>query len=784
MVDDLLHWIASRIETDTTLADESKPLVLAALEGDAELADLAGYTPPKLVAVEDEKAPEPVGAFLKQIKVEGFRGIGPAAQLDIEPGPGLTIITGRNGSGKSSFAEALEMALTRTTYRWAHRSKQWEDAWRNIHSPNPARVDVTLVEESVGPTRLSVTWNADAAWSEASVTLQRQGQKRKGGAESLGWNGPLETYRPLLSYEELGVTLTGEPSRLHDAIATVLGLEQLTEAIKRLGIRNRELAAPGAAVAAEKKALTATLAQLDDERALQALTLVKKRKHDLQALSDLATGVSGEESEEAAWLQAILSLALPSIDNTEGAVAELRSAVAEMANAGDTAAEELERRMSLLDAALELHRHEGDQPCPVCGVGALDEAWARSAASVVTSSQAELDGLRRARARLFTTRTNARGLIAPVPHSVTDGTDIGLADELTAVRDAWDAWSEAPEGDLTLCDHIETHRIALSDTLDALQLAVQQIVSARDDAWSNVAVQLAAFVEASERWEIQQYESEATKAALKWLKENEVELKNERVRPISERASEIWESLRQESNVGITGLKLEGAATRRRVAIEASVDGQEAGGLAVMSQGELHALALALFLPRATMPASPFRFVVLDDPVQAMDPAKVDGLVEVLTSIAASRQVVVFSHDDRLAAAVRRAQVKARILEVTRQTGSLVEVTNTFDPPQRYLRDAAAIVKDAGLPDATLRRTLPGMLRLAVEAQASGSTPPSSHAVPLTPRSSRHGMRTRRHPSASRLLCMASRGRSTRGSTSGRADEWDSASARRPCMSA
>ena len=49
-----------------------------------------------------------------------------------------------------------------------------------------------------------------------------------------------------------------------------------------------------------------------------------------------------------------------------------------------------------------------------------------------------------------------------------------------------------------------------------------------------------------------------------------------------------------------------------------------------MSQGELHALALALFLPRATAADSPFRFVVLDDPIQAMDPAKIDGFVQVL----------------------------------------------------------------------------------------------------------------------------------------------------------
>lgn len=55
------------------------------------------------------------------------------------------------------------------------------------------------------------------------------------------------------------------------------------------------------------------------------------------------------------------------------------------------------------------------------------------------------------------------------------------------------------------------------------------------------------------------------------------------------------------------------------------MDGVSTGALSVMSQGELHALALAMFIPRATNPESPFRFLVLDDPIQAMDPAKIAG---------------------------------------------------------------------------------------------------------------------------------------------------------------
>src|SRR4051794_22705792 len=49
------------------------------------------------------------GAYLTAISVEGFRGIGPTAAIEFPPGPGLTLVIGRNGSGKSSFAEALEV---------------------------------------------------------------------------------------------------------------------------------------------------------------------------------------------------------------------------------------------------------------------------------------------------------------------------------------------------------------------------------------------------------------------------------------------------------------------------------------------------------------------------------------------------------------------------------------------------------------------------------------------------------------------------------------------------
>ncbi|MGH8966424.1 MAG: AAA family ATPase, partial [Actinomycetes bacterium] len=136
------------------------------------------------------------------------------------------------------------------------------------------------------------------------------------------------------------------------------------------------------------------------------------------------------------------------------------------------------------------------------------------------------------------------------------------------------------------------------------------------------------------------------------------------------------------------------------------------------SQGELHALALALFLPRATIAESPFRFVVLDDPIQAMDPSKIDGFVCVLRRLAEHRQVVVLSHDDRLPEAVRRMAVPGHIVEVCRGAGSTVQIETVLDPADRYLGDAFALVNDPEVPLEVRVRVLPGICRMAVEAAA------------------------------------------------------------------
>ena len=206
------------------------------------------------------------------------------------------------------------------------------------------------------------------------------------------------------------------------------------------------------------------------------------------------------------------------------------------------------------------------------------------------------------------------------------------------------------------------------------------------------------------------------KQALTWLKADGQDIRNARLEPFAQLSAQIWDMLRQESNVELGPIRLEGSATRRRLSLDATVDGVPCAALGVMSQGELHALGLAPFLPRATSPDSPFRFLLIDDPVQSMDPAKVDGLARVLSQIARSRQVIVFTHDDRLAEAVRRLQIPATIWEVARRENSAVELKKNDDPVICYLDDARALARTRDLPEEARAVVVAGFCRSTLEA--------------------------------------------------------------------
>ena len=65
---------------------------------------------------------------------------------------------------------------------------------------------------------------------------------------------------------------------------------------------------------------------------------------------------------------------------------------------------------------------------------------------------------------------------------------------------------------------------------------------------------------------------------------------------------------------------------------------------------------------------------------------------------------------------MRRLDIAAEIVEVTRREASVVELRRALDPVGRYLEDALAVASTADLPSSAAVRVVPGLCGLALEA--------------------------------------------------------------------
>jgi energy-coupling factor transporter ATP-binding protein EcfA2 len=708
--DDLLRELVLERLDQTALDEDAAALILAGLaqsNGDDDRA--AGSPEPVRTA-----RTGPLQSYLRSIAVEGFRGIGARRSIKLQASPGLTLIVGRNGSGKSSFAEALEFALTGDSHRWKGRPAVWREGWRNLHSPDPCSITIGLALDATGgTTKVSRIWEPEADLGDAdAVVVPPNGSVQP--LSSLEWDNALELYRPFLSYAELGSLLNAKPTELHDSLHSLLGLDRLVSLEADLKTERKRLQDETKRLAAELTGLTTALGQADDPRAGQALDLLGAG--DLAGLEKLAAGESSDVGE-LRQLRQLAGLAVPPRQDVRDRLDALAAASQAVRAMAGTSADTARRRAKLLRAAIDHQDQHGPGPCPVCGQGQLDEGWRDGAAAEVEQLQSEAKAIDEAHARLGAARRSVRSLLAPPRTALVrqDGVD-------TAVLLAeWSAWAESGAGadssdDEALIVHVEAGYAKVSAAADQMRAEAARVLASADETWRPLARRLSAWVGVAGSAASLDAASKAVKTALDWLRKQAQVLRDERLAPFADRSRAIWQQLRQQSNVELGDLRLDGLGSRRQLKLDVAVDSIETGGLGVMSQGELHALGLALFLPRATAAESPFRFVVIDDPVQAMDPSKVDGLARVLVEAAQTHQVVVFSHDDRLPETLRRLQLPATIWEVVRRENSDIELRRVLDPIELYLDDAQAIAKTKQFTTATRIPVVAGLCRSAIEA--------------------------------------------------------------------
>jgi recombinational DNA repair ATPase RecF len=718
-MDDVLEtMILERLRGDESLAERARALIVAACR-DAETlsATLDGVEPHTAKKTSAKAVSDRHPAYIQSITVQGFRGVGPPATLPITTGPGLTLVVGRNGSGKSSFAEALELLLTGDNRRWSTRSAIWKEGWRNLHQ-SEARIDAEFVVEGTkGTTVVSRNWEPDAKLEDAETTVAMPASK-KSDLERLGWAGAVEMYRPFLSYSELGSMLDAGPSALYDALSAILGLEDLVEAEARVKEATKQRKKLSDEVKALLPALLERLQTIEDERARTCIDSLSGKAWDLEAVEKAVVGTESADLEESqiAVLRQLSLLEPPDAVEVKTAADGLEAAASALREMGGTEAAKAAQTAELLQAALEFHEIHGDQDCPVCGKGDLDGDWHKKTEEEIARLRQLAERVDLARRLMDESMKSARLHLLPPPTVLSAATELGLESE--DVVGAWKAWSagaSTQEAD-ALAEHLRSALPPVTQGVEKLKATATKELQRREDIWRPIAAELAAWLDNAKRARSGEEQLEDLRAAEKWIRAASSDIRNERFAPIADSAQGIWEMLRMQSSVQLKRIVLTGTGTARKVVLEVSVDGMEGAALGVMSQGELNSLALSLFMPRATLPESPFRFVVIDDPVQSMDPARVDGLARMLEKSAEASQVIVFTHDERLARSCRLLGIDAKIVEVTRRPESVVELRPGLDPVSRYCSDAWAIAKSDDLEPEVATRTVGVFCRLAIEA--------------------------------------------------------------------
>ena len=184
----------------------------------------------------------------------------------------------------------------------------WRKGWRNLHHDGPSLVEASFQTEGrTSSTIVARSWDAATTLDASEGYAQHEGEKRI-SIDDLGWTDALATVRPMLSYNELGSMLEEGPSKLHDALASILGLGDLSEAVEELRQGRLERGKMVKASAKTRADLIEALSGVEGDRTSRARDLLEASGGDLDPLERLVTGDDINDGDRDARIFAGLDL--------------------------------------------------------------------------------------------------------------------------------------------------------------------------------------------------------------------------------------------------------------------------------------------------------------------------------------------------------------------------------------------------------------------------------------------------------------------------------------------
>lgn len=584
---------------------------------------------------------------LLRVTISGYQGVSAdhALEIDLDPTPGITVLHGPNGSGKTSIADAIETALHGAPRRTAPpggggRSPLW-DRDHTGRDAGTASVELTLGSGD-RRLRMSCRLNSAGGVADREVELTDQAATRSVDLPTT-WRSALAGHRPVFGY-----------AAVERQVQMARDLQQFLEPLLAFGgcfeTLKLEVERQGASAAVAYKSWEGALA---NARTLVARVDDEHGHVGSPALPALAW--PGLSDNTDSWL--VENELTDRAQIVAEVTADHQRRLSESATAALDALVELRSEQSSLHARLSgplrgLHAAAKELPdpgatCPVCA--AHDAGWLETF-GLATAQLADVS------------ETQVR--FRRAAHEVRDAAMSTLAEVVAALQLAEDGSPEATARDevvaaaASLMAAFDEHGLQATPAVTAALRVHCEIVTS--NPWTSAAAK--AVDQSNHRlrwlrrrrdavddfvttWRAVRDEAAATtewKAATSCLNGLQDDLRVMRAENLRVLAGSALDRLLADVGIRIKTLSVQGTKA------EFNIQDAQGGSLklSMLSAGQRNALLLAPLL--AVSRDGPFGFLALDDPVHAFDQIRVDRLARILEQLAQDRRVLVLTHDERL----------------------------------------------------------------------------------------------------------------------------------------
>lgn len=629
---------------------------------------------------------------LDYVEVSGFRGFRDKARIDF--GSGFTVITGRNGVGKSTLCDAVEFAVLGELTKYTVESSAKETVrdyiwWRGEGQPAGHYVTVGFVDAegksfTITRTREGADRSAaeiEAALCQGAVPDEPLRQLCKTSVIRDEWIAALsldlnETQRFDLVRAALGSIEGGDLSAKAKAVVSVAethcnrvdaqyqearsalsgGLVQLSEA--------SDAANRNADVSAAMAVIDRLMAPTDGDLAQRIDTVQRglpERRRQVEGLNQAAfEGRNLALQQQAFNSPAEVERRDRVRDELAAAEVGLQRAQSDLALAQrayevEALANEMAASLAILvehGDALGLH----DAHCPLCAAARTQAEFNSGLAAARARIEELASGVGVAREAL----AGARQRAADAGSKAASSKDMweSIEREEQALRAREQAQVEVFErhglnpANASDPDALEREASNQREQLVELERALNALEASRavgvlSSVEARVTVLRSHAEAAAEALTRAQAAVTAAKSLEKSVRRSASEIVDERLARISPLLNEIYQRLRPHANWRSIEYSIRGDV-RRFLSLKV---GDDLNPQFVFSSGQRRAAGLAFLLSvHLARPWARWQTLVLDDPVQHIDDYRALQLVEVLASLRQSgRQVVVAVEDEALA---------------------------------------------------------------------------------------------------------------------------------------